>query len=460
MIAKRLRKAIISKAIQGKLTEQLIEDGNFKDFSRKFRIERKSIINEGLAKKDNKYPLISENDIPFDIPENWEWIRLNEILTTGFIHDGDWVESKDQDDSGSVRLLQLADVGDGEFKDKSKKYMNFQKSEKLKCTYLIENDILIARMGSPLGRACIFPGGSEKKYVTAVDVCIIRNENTYIDNMYLLTVINSEFFRKQIQSYVKGTTRQRIATGNLKSFLIPMPPLREQKRIVEKLDEVLPLIDSLEKDEIKLNELMQKFPKNMKNSILQAAIQGKITEQSIDSDNVNKYYKEEMKINIAEYPFDIPENWSFVKMKYLISIQTGKKDANFGTSNGEFDFFTCALEPIKSSSYSYEGESILLPGNGANVGVAIYYNGKFEAYQRTYILQKIDHKISLKYLHFHLMANWKSFNKNKQLGSAIPYIKMGNLTEYPVAVPPLEEQLRIVEKLNEILPIVSRLNNV
>jgi type I restriction enzyme S subunit len=315
-----------------------------------------------------------------------------------------------------------------------------------------ENKIIIGRVGAYCGSIHITKSKSwvtDNAFVTSYD----SSNFTIRFLLYLFEYLN-------LRSFANKSAQPVISGKKINPIQIFFPSVFEQERIVEKLEEILPLIESLEKDEIKLKDLMQHFPESMKASILQAAIQGKITEQNIADGDTNKYYKEEMKLDIVDYPFEIPDNWTFVKMKHLVSIQTGKKDANFGTSNGKYDFFTCALEPIKAPSYSYEGESILLPGNGANVGVAIYYNGRFEAYQRTYILQKIDENISIKYLYYHLMANWKSFNKEKQYGSAIPYIKMGNLTEYPVALPPKNEQIAIVKKIEETLPFVETLNHV
>ena len=155
-----------------------------------------------------------------------------------------------------------------------------------------------------------------------------------------------------------------------------------------------------------------------------------------------------------EVPFEIPESWEWVRLSDLVAIYTGKKDANWGTPNGAYDFFTCSNEPIKSSTYSYDGEYLIMPGNGANIGLVIYYNGKFEAYQRTYLLENINH-INLNYLKYHLEFNWKTYNADKMYGSAIPYIKLGNLQDYLVAFPPVNEQARIVDEIERYLPLVN-----
>lgn len=159
---------------------------------------------------------------------------------------------------------------------------------------------------------------------------------------------------------------------------------------------------------------------------------------------------EEALVPVEEQPYELPENWRWVKLEAVASVVTGKKDANYGSEDGEYTFFTCAGEPIRCEDFSFEGESLLLPGNGANVGQVFYYNGKFEAYQRTYVLQAKAVNIDLKYLYYQMLFAWNDANKDKQFGSATNYIKRGNFTNYDVPLPPLAEQKRIVEQI-EIL---------
>ena len=110
------------------------------------------------------------------------------ISNGGLLCDGDWIEKKDQDVRGKVRLIQLADIGDGEFKDKSSKYITLETAERLHCTFLEKGDILIARLPEPLGRACIFP--LEGAYITAVDIAILRIKDISINPQYMMYLIN------------------------------------------------------------------------------------------------------------------------------------------------------------------------------------------------------------------------------------------------------------------------------
>ncbi|MBA6154673.1 restriction endonuclease subunit S [Gelidibacter maritimus] len=166
-----------------------------------------------------------------------KYVTLKELSNEGMFKDGDWIESKDQDKEGNVRLLQLADIGVGEFLDKSSKFINNDTFETLKCTEIKNGDILIARMPDPIGRACLFPiESSDLRYITAVDVAILRVNNN-VDNRYVCYILNSPSMLSESLRQCTGATRKRISRSKLAQFQIPLPPLETQKKIAAILDE-------------------------------------------------------------------------------------------------------------------------------------------------------------------------------------------------------------------------------
>ncbi|MDM1340218.1 restriction endonuclease subunit S [Acinetobacter pseudolwoffii] len=188
---------------------------------------------------------------------SFQEMTFSELLSDAEVFvDGDWVESKDQDPNGDVRLIQLADIGDGFYIDKSSRFLNSETAKRLKCTYLKEGDILVARMPDPLGRACIFPK-SDMPCVTVVDVCIIRPNQNKVDNRWLMHTINSPVMRQRINEYVTGTTRQRISRGNFSKLKISVPPLAEQRRIASILDQADELRQKRQQAIEKLDQLLQ-----------------------------------------------------------------------------------------------------------------------------------------------------------------------------------------------------------
>jgi restriction endonuclease S subunit len=164
------------------------------------------------------------------VGEEWVETTLGEICTDGLFGDGDWVESKDQDPEGDYRLLQLADIGDGNFLNKSDRWMNQEQFMRLGCTKLEINDVLIARMPDPIGRACLFPEGLPV-CATVVDVAIVRTDNETLQK-FLVLLINSSDFRTEAFSLLTGTTRQRISRGNLAKITFAIPSPEKQLEIV------------------------------------------------------------------------------------------------------------------------------------------------------------------------------------------------------------------------------------
>ena len=151
---------------------------------------------------------------------------------------------------------------------------------------------------------------------------------------------------------------------------------------------------------------------------------------------------------VLEKNNDLPKGWSIASIGEVATISTGKRDANHATKDGEYKFFTCAFEPLAASTFAFDDEALLLPGNGHNVGEVFYYKGKFEAYQRTYVLHDI--KIEPKYLFYNLKLRWRKETSEKQYGSATNYIRIGNFTDYNLHIAPSEQQKLIVAKIEEL----------
>ncbi len=148
-------------------------------------------------------------------------------------------------------------------------------------------------------------------------------------------------------------------------------------------------------------------------------------------------------------------NFETVELSEICQIMTGRKDVNYATVDGKYPFYTCAAGQFKSPDYSFDGEAVLLPGNGANVGMVFYYNGKFEAYQRTYVLSKFIEKVLSKFVYYILQAKWNDYILDKQYGSATNYIVLGSLTGFKIPLPPLSIQKEIVEKIEGFQRIID-----
>ena len=209
-----------------------------------------------------------------ELPRAWTVAPLGALIgPDGHFTDGDWIESKDQDPNGEVRLIQLADIADSRFEDKSSRFLTRAKADALNCTFLRKGDLMVARMPDPLGRCCIFPLDGEKRFVTAVDVCTIRLGSAEIDPSYLMRALNSPTVRAQVTTLQSGTTRKRISRRNLATVIVPVAPLNEQKRLVAEIEA---LFDEIDRGVESLRAAKRAIGP-YRQSLLNAAFEGRLT---------------------------------------------------------------------------------------------------------------------------------------------------------------------------------------
>ena len=212
---------------------------------------------------------ISDHDA---LPVGWTSACLPDLISQhGVLTDGDWVETEDQDPNGDVRLTQLADVGDGVFRDRSNRFMTAAKAAELRCTFLQRGDVLVARMPDPLGRACNFPG-DPRPSVSVVDVCIVRPATEHLSSRWLMNFINAPDFRAAVARLQSGSTRKRISKANLCTIQLPVPPAPEQHRIVEAIESYVTRLD----DAAATLERVQRNLKRYRASVLEAAVEGRL----------------------------------------------------------------------------------------------------------------------------------------------------------------------------------------
>lgn len=199
--------------------------------------------------------------------------KLGEVCD--LIVDGNWIESKDQSESG-IRLIQTGNIGNGEYLDKNNraKYISQETFEELNCTEVFSGDILISRLPDPVGRACVVPSNLGKA-ITAVDCSIVRLNELVCDKQYFINYTQSERYAREIAQYLAGTTRKRISRKNLEKVEIPLPEIEEQRAIAGVLDKVSFCISKkklqLEKlDMLVKSRFIEMFgdPKNNKSSLV------------------------------------------------------------------------------------------------------------------------------------------------------------------------------------------------
>lgn len=239
-----LKRKLVDAAVQGKLKEQLLEDGTAEELYVAIQEEKDKLIKEGKIKKTKLTPAIANDEIPFEIPLNWKWVRLEELAANINIPmaDGPFgsnLKKEHYTENREVRIIQLSNVGDLGWRNENVKYTTFEYLKTIERSAVNAGDIVIAKM-MPAGRAIIVPD-IEKQYVLSSD-CVKFVPHPLLSAKYINYAINSEIFRKQVLGTVTGVGRERTSLSKLKNFLIPIPPYAEQVRIVQKLDTLLGMI--------------------------------------------------------------------------------------------------------------------------------------------------------------------------------------------------------------------------
>ena len=404
-----------------------------------------------------------------DLPKGWATASLNDLLgANGLFSDGDWVESKDQDPNGTNRLLQLADIGDGLFIDKSSRFVNDEKFSSLNCTELKEGDVLIARMPDPLGRACLLPA-MPQRCLTVVDVAIFRVEGTGVSNKWLMHFLNSSSVRQEMERNSSGTTRKRISRGKLGEILLSVPPIAEQVRIATKLDELMAQVDTLKTRIDGIPTLLKRF----RQSVLAAAVSGKLTEEwrtkkaSEGTTSPNKGWKTiridqasaDEKYSLAIGPFGSNLKVSDYRDdgKPLVFVREIRAEC-FGDEKTKF------ITPEKFddlNAHQISAGDILVTKMGGPPGdVAIYpANAPDAVITADCIKLRVNESIILReYAYYQMKSNF--FRQKVQdisAGVAQQKVSLGNFRAITLLAPSLKEQREIVRQVGELLALADQL---
>lgn len=240
-----MQKSILQMAIQGKLVEQRPEEGTGEELYQLIQAEKQKLIKEGKIKKEKSLPEITEDEIPFDIPESWKWVRFNNlcsVLTCGYASTPTYVSEDD-----GMPFISAKNVKPYRFMPDDHNYISYELYDKLTQNAKPEKgDILLTRVGAGIGEAAIID--TDLDFAIYVSLTLIKLvNNSLIDNRYVLYWLNSPIgvssAKKNI--YGKNASQGNLNVKNVRDFLVPLPPLAEQKRIVAKLEEILPLCERL-----------------------------------------------------------------------------------------------------------------------------------------------------------------------------------------------------------------------
>jgi type I restriction enzyme S subunit len=350
------------------------------------------------------------------IPEDWEYQTILELSQQIIDYRGRTPKKLGMEwGQGDIPALSAGNVKMGYIDFSQECYVGSKALYKRWMTQgeVKKNDIIFTTE-APLGNVALIP--DEREYILSQRTILLQIAPEYASSYFIFQIMLSTQFQKVLADYSSGSTAKGIQRKKFEQLPIPLPPLPEQRAIAAALSDVDALLAGLE-------QLIAK-----KRDLKQAAMQQLLTGQT-------------------RLPgFD--GAWEVKRLGEVCKITTGNKDVNEGNPDGQFPFFTCSRSHTFSDSYSFDTEAILVAGNG-EVGNLHYFHGKFEAYQRTYVLYTFSADVN--YI-------WQQLNEHLsdslglgKIGSSIPYIKKENLIEFEFKSPrDPAEQIAIAAVLSDM----------
>jgi type I restriction enzyme S subunit len=450
-----LRNSILQFAIQGKLVEQREEEGTAEELYEQIQEEKQRLIETGVMRNRKKLPEITEEEIPFEIPATWMWIRLGDLIN---VSSGKGL-SKTRMKEGDIPVYG----GNG-----ITGYHNVGNIDK--------ETVVIGRVGFYCGSVHVTPSCA---WVTDNAFITTYPENS-IDRGYLVHVLRHLNLGKS-----GSATAQPVVSGRrIYPILIPLPPLNEQKRIAARIEELMPYVEQYGEAYEKVTKLNNQFPTEMEKSLLQYAIQGKLVDQREEEGTAEELYEQIQKekrrlskegeirkqhklpdITKEEIPFEIPSTWMWVRLGDVISLLSGQDmSAKMYNESGKGIPYITGASNIEDSqviinrwieqprAVAKKGD-LLLTCKGTIGKTAQLKVDEVHIARQLMSLKPI--KNDVKYIDLFIRSYVNELKS--QARSMIPGINRQTVLTAIFPLPPLREQVRIVKRVEQLLSYTKEL---
>lgn len=489
MTPQELKNSILQLAIQGKLVEQRPEEGTGEELFAQIQAEKQRLIEAGKIKKEKPLPEIAEDEKPFEIPESWMWVRLGDI--TSKLTDGS--HNPPPNTGKGVPVISAKNVKNGiitlENVDRFTDDDGFKKENPR--TNIIKDDIIMGIIGGSIGNVAVYT--HDVKVIAQRSIAIMR---FLISTTFSKILLESPLIQNRLITSTSGSAQGGVYLGTLKNLPIPLPPLAEQKRIVAKIEELLPYIDRYEQAWSKLEQLNSRFPEDMKKALLQYAIQGKLVEQRPEEGTgeelfaqiqaekqrliqAGKSKKEKPlpEITEDEKPFDIPEGWKWCRLgSILYKLTDGTHSTPSYTttgipflsvkdmSSGKLNFSSCKFisniehKELYSRCNPEYGDLLLTKVGSTGIPVIVDTDKPFSLFVSVALLKFNQHLVYNRFLQILInspMVQLQVTDNTRGVGNK--NWVMRDIANTIIVLPPVAEQKRIVEKLEQLLLLCSRL---
>ena len=503
MNGKQLKNSILQWAIQGKLVPQDPNDEPASVLLERIRAEKAKLVKEKKIKKDKNESIIYRGDdnsyyekflatgevkciddeIPFEIPQGWEWCRFSSIYKT--LTDG--THSTPHYTESGIPFLSVKDMSSGILRFNNTKYISENEHIELsKRCHPQKGDLLLSKVGTT-GIPLIIE--TEKEFSIFVSLALIKFTSIPIDKRFLIHLINSPLVQEQVQENTRGVGNKNWVLTAIANTLILLPPLNEQLRISDKIDELSPIISKYAMSQQRLENLNANINGLLRKSILQEAIQGKLIPQikeevtaqelleqirqekfqlvkdgklkkSALTDSViykgddNKYY-ERINGQVVEIklPFEYPNSWVVLRLKDVCQLTDGEKRTGKGIClDAKYLRGKSSATIIEKGKFVYSGDNIILV-DGENSGEVFTvpqdgYMGS--TFKQLWLSSVMWRPYILAFILF-----YKEELRNSKRGAAIPHLNKELFYNLPIGIPPFAEQQRIAERIYELSQLLK-----
>ncbi|MCI5849003.1 MAG: restriction endonuclease subunit S [Lachnoclostridium sp.] len=493
MNAQDLKNSILQLAVQGKLVEQRAEEGTARELLEQIKLEKDQLIKDKKIKKSKPLPEITEEEIPFEIPESWEWVRLVDIVE--FRMGKTPPRGEERYWKGNYRWVSISDMIDGSTIYNTKETVSeIAIQERFK--FVVPKETMLMSFKLTVGKVSIL--GIDAVHNEAIISIYPYHDRDYIMRNYLFKVLPYMSVFGKTKKAIMGFT---LNSDSLSRLLIPIPPLEEQHRIVAKIEEILPYIEQYDKAYTKLETFNKKFPEDMKKSILQMAMQGKLVEQLPEEGTADELYeqivaeksqlikdgkikKEKSLPDITEdeIPFEIPSSWKWVRLADIVTLQNGDRSNKYPVESDYVEdgipFFGAKDMGIKYMSFDSvrfisqnkfdelrtgklcdKDFICLLRGSVGKVAIFSeneHHKTGFICAQMIILRSLIREVVDYLYSVFSSPYYYRCIEL-KTTGTAVRQLPAKELGNILIPLPPLAEQKRIVAKIEELLPYCDQL---
>lgn len=481
MTPDQLKASILQYAMEGKLVKQNPNDEPASELIKRIESERDELIKEGKIKKSKKLPAVTYDEKLFDIPDNWKWVRVGDIVIETI---GGGTPSKTEPEywNGNIPWISVKDIHDGDLEITNAQDSITEKGMNNSSTNLVKAGVLIAVMRMAVGRIATLK----------IDACINQDLRALITSKYFFDKYLLYMY-SQLNLETSGMTVKGLKINNLLNAVLPLPPLEEQKRIVAKIEKLMPLVDEYAESYNRLQKIDNEFEDKLKQSVLQYAMEGKLVKQDPSDEPASELIKKienekaelikEGKIKKSkklpavtddEKPFDIPDSWEWVRLGDIVQAQIGKTPQRHNSDYWtERDIPWVSISDLTNGNLTETKEKIsskalkdifhdrivakntLLMSFKLTIGkVAILRINAVHNEAIVSIIPFIDSEHSLR---DYLFVTLPRISQNGDFKDAIKgkTLNKSSLTKLLIPLPPLEEQKRIVTKIEKIMNSIN-----